>query len=178
MKVNKTVTLAMATPLFALLGAASTFAGEPQPTGYVMNFFEDSAQGAAVGDGAYENVIRELTKKDARGARRVADQVNLCVAYAKTGQLTKATEACDTALAIAGKRSMYTSSSGFYHAERNRIREERAITLINRGVLHAVFGDDDRATEMFETAHDLDADIDSAALNLLVLQRELVERDT
>jgi len=177
MKVNTTGKLA-ATALLGLLGPVGAMADEALPTGYVMSYFADAAQGAAVEDGAYEIVIDKLTRKDARGARRIADQVNLCVAYTKTKQLDEATRACDEALAMAGRRIVRPNSVGFYHSDRNRASEERAIALVNRGVLHAVAGDVDLARELFEAADDLDTSVDAAAMNLLVLQRELAERDS
>ena len=143
-----------------------------------MNFYANSAEGAAVDEGAYETVIEKLTRKDARGARRIADQVNLCVAYTKTRQLEQATRACDQALAMAGRRVVRPNLAGYYHAERNIANEQRAIALVNRGVLHAVAGDADIARELFEMADDLDTSVDSGAVNLLVLQRELAERDS
>ena len=178
MKINRKRNMMMTLTLFGLLGPAAALADKPLPTGYVMNYFSDSAQGAAVEDGAYEVVINKLTKKNARGARRIADQVNLCVAYTKTKQLDKAVTACDQALAMAGRRPMRPNSVGFYHADKHRGNEQRAIALVNRGVLHAVAGDDDMAKAMFEKADGLDVEVEAAALNLLVLQREMAERDS
>jgi tetratricopeptide (TPR) repeat protein len=178
MKINRKQNMMIMMTLSGLLGPVAAVADEPLPTGYVMNYFADSAQGAAVGDGAYEVVIKKLTKKDAMGARRIADQVNLCVAYTKTKQLDRAVTACDQALVMAGRRPVRLNTVGFYHADKYRANEQRAIALVNRGVLHAVAGDDDMAKSMFEKAGDLDVDFEAAALNLLVLQREMAERDS
>ena len=163
---------------FGLLGWNVTVANELAPTGYVMNFYLDSAQGAAVEDGAYERAIKTLTKKDTQGARRIADQVNLCVAYTKTRQLDEATEACDLALAMAGKRFIRPNLTGFDRAEKYRANEEKAIALVNRGVLYAIAGNSNLAKEMFETAEEIGTNSDTAATNLLVLQRDIAERDS
>lgn len=182
MKTNFTHTrLAMATlsvaALFGVLGPAAAQADGELPKGYIMNVFGDTAMGTAVEGGAYETVIEKLTEKDARGARRIADQVNLCVAYAKTKQIDKATESCDRALEMAGT-TVRRASFETLRAAQARANDQRAIALINRGVLHAVVGEDDKAQDLFEAAANLGTDNTSAALNLLVLQRELAEKDT
>jgi tetratricopeptide (TPR) repeat protein len=178
MKINRKRNTMMILTLSGLLGPAAAVADQSLPTGYVMNYFADSAQGTAVGDGAYEVVIKKLTKKDAMGARRITDQINLCVAYTKTKQLDKAVTACDQALVMASRRPTRLNSVGFNYAIKHRASEQRAIALVNRGVLHAVAGDDDMAKAMFEKADDLDVEVEAATLNLLVLQREIAERDS
>ena len=174
--------LAMATlsvaALFGVLGPASAVADDEAPKGYIMNFYADSAHGAAVEDGAYEVVIDKLEARSTDSARRVAAAVNLCVAYTKTKQIDKATETCDHALEIAGKAVRRISFNDSFRAAQARALDERAIALINRGVLYAVAGKDEQAKEMFEMANSLSDRNESAALNLLVLQREVAEKDT
>ena len=164
--------------LIALLGSASVMAEPTAPKGFVMNYYEDAAQGALVEDGAYEAVIDRLAAHSTDSARRVADQINLCVAYTKTKQIEKATESCDMALAKAGKAVTRNSMLESYRAAKERAAAEKAIALINRGVLHAVNGETTEAKELFELAADLQTDNESAEMNLLVLQRELAEKDS
>ena len=93
---NKARLKAMAA-LLGLMATSTAMAGEEVTTSYIMNFYADSAHGAAIGDGAYEQVIADLGARDTRAAARVASQINLCIAYTKTNQIDKATEACDAA---------------------------------------------------------------------------------
>jgi len=164
--------------MMSLFGSAGVMAETDAPTGFVMNYYEDAAQGALVEDGAYETVIDRLAARSTDSARRVADQINLCVAYTKTKQLDKATESCDYALAKAGKRVSRNSLLESHTAAQERANAERAIALINRGVLHAVNGETDEARELFELAAGLETRNESAEANLLVLQREIAEKDS
>jgi tetratricopeptide (TPR) repeat protein len=178
MKMNFTRKGPALAALISLLGTASVMAETGAPTGFVMNYYEDTAQGALVEDGAYEAVINRLAMRSTDSARRVADQINLCVAYTKTKQIDKATVSCDLALARAGKKVSRQSLLESYRTARERADAERAIALINRGVLHAVNGETEEARELFELAADLETRNESAEMNLLVLQRELAEKDS
>jgi Flp pilus assembly protein TadD len=178
MKANFTRKAPALAALTALLGPASVMAETGSPTGFVMNYYEDAAQGALVEDGAYQTVIDRLAARTTDGARRVADQINLCVAYTKTKQIDKATESCDLALARAGKSVIRSSLYESRRVARARADEERAIALINRGVLYAVTGDVQEARELFELAADLQTRNESAEMNLVMLQKEIAEKDT
>lgn len=178
MKINFTRKGPALAALISLLGSASAMAETGAPTGFVMNYYEDAAQGALVEDGAYEAVINRLAARSTDSARRVADQINLCVAYTKTKQIEKATVSCDLALDRAGKTVVRHSLLESHRAAKERADLERAIALINRGVLHAVKGETDEARELFELAADLQMRNESAEMNLLVLQRELAEKDS
>ena len=54
----------------------------------------------------------------------------------------------------------------------------RAIALTNRGVLHAVSGETDKARLMFEMALMLNSKEESARTNLLFLQRDTATKDS
>lgn len=178
MKIDMKRKMTTLVPILGLLGSAGSLADEQLPSGYVMNFYMDSAQAASVKRGAYERVIEKLEKEDSRAAIRVADQLNLCIAYTKTKQLDKATEACDTALAKAGKRIRRGSLSRSAQEATQAANTERAIALINRGVLYAVAGDSDQAKAMFETAASLDTRNEAADINLQILQKDIAESDS
>lgn len=178
MKMNITRKGPALAALISMLGSASAMAETGAETGFVMNYYEDAAQGALVEDGAYEAVIDRLAARSTDSARRVAEQINLCVAYTKTKQIDKATESCDLALAKAGKTVSRHSLFESHRAAKARADAERAMALINRGVLHAVNGEMDEARELFELAAALQAQNEAAETNLLVLQREIAEQDS
>ena len=159
------------TSCLALLafGASGSVVAESNDPRYTMTVIRDVAQGASVVKGDYEKAITRIT------GRRVAlnpfaEFTNLCVAYAKSGKIDAADEACDTALAIVRdpdweRRSGVLSGYG----EQTR-RKYLALALSNRGVLHAIRGDESAAEKSFDEAIKLDQRNTAPRVNLARLE--------
>lgn len=137
----------------ALLGTSPVTAAEENLRGYVMIVYSDRAQGEFVLEGNHEKAISALLRRHDGSPARFADQVNLCVAFAKTRQLEKATRFCDLALASSSSqaRRRVTNYALGQHV-RQVAATDRAIALTNRGVLHAIAGETDAAQDLFEEA--------------------------
>lgn len=154
--------------LLALGASGSVFAESNDPR-YTMTVIRDAAQGASVVSGNYQKAIARITN------RRVtpdpfAESTNLCVAYAKIGEIDKADAACDTALAIVQDPN-WAHRSGVLtgHGEKTR-RKYLALALSNRGVLHAIRGDESSAERNFDEAMQLDRKNDVPRVNLARLE--------
>lgn len=143
--------------------------GQSNDPRYTMTVIRDVAQGASVVKGDYEKAIARIT------SRRVtlnpfAEFTNLCVAYAKSGQIDEADAACDSALAIIRDPDWERRSgvqSGY--SEQTR-RKYLALALSNRGVLHAIRGDESAAEKSFDEAIKLDQRNTAPRVNLARLE--------
>ncbi len=140
----------LVTSLFSATTLAQPEAAQP----YTMTVVQDKAYGYAVTRGKYENAIRKITNNGNRSRGRFADQVNLCVAYAKTVDMEKAGAACDKALSDVRDRRPKKSASSDGTAI-HAYRHDLAIALSNRGVLRAVAGEVELAREDFVAAIEL-----------------------
>jgi Flp pilus assembly protein TadD len=155
--------------LAALFISVPIGAQETDPT-YTMTIIIDAAHGNKVAAGKYERAIEKITAtKSARDP--YSRHTNLCVAYTKTGELDKATKACEAALAIslAGNkpRSSYLGS-----AQSERLaRTYRALALSNLGVLHAAKGSMDTARDKFRKALELESGLSAPKTNLARLAK-------
>ena len=144
------------TALLASLFAAAPLAAEETDPAYTMTVIIDAAHGNKVAAGKYERAIEKIiARKSTRDS--YSQQTNLCVAYTKTGELDKATEACQGALAITldGKVD----------------RVYRAVALSNLGVLHAAKGSQDIARRTFLEALDLNSGLSAPKTNLARVAR-------
>ena len=136
----------------ALIACAPLSAQEVEPA-YTMTVIVDAAHGGKVAAGKYERAIEKITASK-RARDSYSRHTNLCVAYTKTGELDKATEACEAALAITREtRSPRRSYPGLAHSEKaNRVY--LALALSNLGVVHAAKGNPEIARRTFREAMD------------------------
>lgn len=137
-----------------------------------MMAIEDSAQGALVKAGRYEEAIKRISARPVRGDAFAANN-NLCIAYAKTMALYEAVIACEAAVDSRElrKRAAFQHSS----VARQKLRD-RAIALSNRGVLRFAIGDLEGAREDFEASIALDSGLEEPGENLLRLQAASIAR--
>lgn len=155
-----------------LVGSDFAFAHEPDKP-YSMTVIVDAAQGRKVQAGHYEAAIARLTSPSARRIRdEFALHTNLCVAYLKTGNLSLAEAACESALTTiveTDRRPAYYSHipDGAEHV----LDEYRALAFSNRGVVKAIQGDTDSALADFEAAHSLNKRSRTAKSNIERLDR-------
>lgn len=161
------------TALLASLIAAAPLAAEEADPAYTMTVIIDAAHGSKVAAGKYERAIEKITaRKTARDA--YYRQTNLCVAYTKTGELEKATEACEAALAITlGGKKPRSSYLGTVPSERIE-RMYLAVALSNLGVLHAAKGSPDFARRSFREALELETGLSAPKINLARLAKDKV----
>lgn len=162
-----------------LLGSLTAHAAEPPPQGYVMIVYSDLSHGKKIMRGAPEEVIARLSRRIDGPKSGVADQINLCVAYAKTKQIDLATTHCDAAVAESSRAANRGRSSNMFGRQEARAAlTDRAIALSNRGVLHALLGESDKATLLFEMAMSFEATEEYAQNNLARLEASIVESDS
>ncbi len=155
--------------LFAALSAQAD--GQP-PQGFVMTVYSDAAQGDKILGGSTAEAIEKLSAKQGARSKYLQAQVNLCVAYAQTKQLDLAVEACDSAIESSAKEARRIERAKRFGRDSERVANTgRAIALSNRGVLHALAGERQRAEQMFEMAVALQSNEASALANLAVLER-------
>lgn len=136
----------------ALTVSVCSYAGETKPA-YIMTAYLDSAHGRKVVNGQYARAIDKITTSSARRASTFESKANLCVAYANTGDYDSATEVCDEALAKVRQRVGNKPTRELPRID----RIDLAIALTNRGVLHALTGDLQRARVAFLEARELKA---------------------
>ena len=155
--------------LAALIVSAPLAAQETDPA-YTMTVIIDAAHGGKVAAGKYERAIEKITAtKSARDP--YSRHTNLCVAYTKTGELDKATEACEAALAITlGSKKPRSGHLGSAQFERNE-RMYRALALSNLGVLHAAKGSPEIARNTFRKALELESGLSAPRINLARLAK-------
>ena len=151
--------------VLALALASTTGLADTNGPKYTMTVFEDIRQGAKIIDGEYEQAIEKITanpsKKDA-----IRVETNLCVAYAKAGEVELAEKSCDAAItAIEGKKRFTQYAIGM-ETNRDARRRYLAIALSNRGVVKAVKGDLESARKDFDEALQLDSRLAAAKTNL------------
>lgn len=156
--------------LAACLVSAPLVAHEAGPA-YTMTVIIDAAHGSKVAAGKYERAIEEITaRKSTRDP--YSRQTNLCVAYTKMGELDKATEACEAALAITlGSKKPRSSYLGSAQSERIE-RVYLAVALSNLGVLHAAKGSPDFARKSFREALQLETSLSAPRINLARLAKD------
>ncbi len=151
--------------LLAALGLANVATADV--AGYTMTVWTDAAHGSKVVSGHYAKAIERLTRSPKRFSNDYEGQTNLCVAYAKTGELEKAVASCDQAIAVIEDGMLDIADSRFVprYAEKQK-SIALAIALSNRGVLYVAQGRYEQASDDFRNAADLDTKVTAAAVNL------------
>ncbi len=118
---------------------------------YQMAVFSDMAHGMKILSGKYDQAIAKI-HNNARSADELHIQTNLCVAYAKSGDIEAAEDACDEAVVAAeALGNSHVSSFVGVSSAQQRARY-LAIALSNRGVVKAISGDLEAAKEDFDAA--------------------------
>ena len=167
-QLNKTtiVSLAPLAMLAATLLAGPTNAGEKEPA-YTMTVFSDTGYGRKVTRGKYAEAIEKITAPSYRLRDKFESKHNLCVAYAKSGDLDNAAQSCDAAIALMrGKLSRMSRTTRKVFLEELSYDAYLAMALSNRGVLYALNGDRDRARSDFQEALELKAGTSAPKVNL------------
>lgn len=145
--------------------SVDAIADEEKANPFAMTVLIDQAQGSRIVNGAYPRAIERLTK-NSKSLTRHENLNNLCVAYAKTRQISEALESCDAAIDILQTKIERFSGKTSRDDIRQVLQSDLSIALSNRGVLFAVAGDHGRAREYFEAAMDLPVNRSSARQNL------------
>ena len=154
----------------SLLACAPLAAQESDPS-YTMTVIIDAAHGGKVASGQYERAIEKITASKSK-RDPYSKHTNLCVAYTKTGELEKATDACEAALALTrDKKSPRRSKLGPAYAGRAD-RVYLALALSNLGVLHAAKGSPEIARKTFREALELDTGLSAPKVNLARLAKD------
>ena len=168
--------------LVSLCATVTVQASERPAEGYIMTVYEDLAQGQAILVGSPGAVIDALTATDSDRKLSFAEKVNLCVAYTKVKRIDDATVACDAAMMASHKEAQrIRRMTSKLYANPGDARDVVMLALSNRGVLHALTGEQEKARELFEQALDLpsrrsDSQIrTSAAQNLARLGDKLAD---
>lgn len=142
--------------LFATLSTEAA-AHDAPANPYTMAVIIDEAYGRAVSSGKYDAAIEKITNGSNRSSDFFSSQVNLCVAYAKTMEIEKASTACDAA--IAHLRKQESRVSRIRNTRNLAVRTYRSnlsAALSNRGVLLAATGKTALARDDFVAAINLD----------------------
>ena len=135
----------------ALLGTSAMADGaDPK---FTMTTIIDSDHGRVVAAGDYEQAIEKIAALD-NANNEFFNNINLCVAYTKTNNLSDAVIACNSAVDQASEMTIDRRSDWSEAAQERVISKYRAMALSNRGVLHAVLGDIKLAREDFMEALD------------------------
>jgi tetratricopeptide (TPR) repeat protein len=169
-KRNRIVAVSRPLTLVAALIACAPISAHEVDPAYTMTIIIDAAHGSKVAAGEYERAIEKITASNSK-RDRYSKQTNLCVAYTKTGELDKATDACEAALAIMlDDRKPGRSYLGPKQAEKAD-RVYTALALSNLGVLHAAKGRPERARKSFRKALELETGLSAPETNLERLER-------
>lgn len=142
--------------LFAATISTPVSAEVPAITPFTMTVISDAAYGHSVVSGKYQRAIDKLTRDGRLLKDEFADQTNLCVAYTKTRDIQRASDACNAAIAHVKKREARVLKTSNRHSAKLRAYQSNlAVALSNRGVLLAATGDAELARQDFLTALDL-----------------------
>lgn len=116
----------------------SSVQADEGPKAYTMMVISDAARGKLVTKGKFSDAIERLMMTTMSSDDFEAHN-NLCVSYTKTGDLEKAAEACDAA--VASRADLTRAAERRLALTKSQIQREQAIALSNRGVLRAIDGD-------------------------------------
>lgn len=147
--------------------AAPSVAGEQ----YRMSVISDSAYGVSILRGKYQKAIARLSMVDI--SDELFDNINLCVALTKSGQLEEAIRICEAAVDAAHKLTPTRSSGVLTGLEKQRRNRYIAITLSNRGVVRALQGNIELARKDFLDALEANRYASDARANLARLESGL-----
>jgi tetratricopeptide (TPR) repeat protein len=128
-----------------------------------------------VAAGNYEQAIKKLSAPNSDNDA-FFKATNLCVAYTKTGNFAAARTACDVAVEKA-RHMDYEKRSQI--SRRFQVKTRKiylAIALTNRGVLHAVTGDVERAQQAFSEALNTSEDAKQAKINMAKLDEVVAKQ--
>jgi Flp pilus assembly protein TadD len=155
-----------------LLTALSCFSAtvSADETAFTMTTIIDSAHGAEIVAGKYEQAIEKIAAID-DDESKFFNSTNLCVAYTKTGNVADAVLACDTAIEQANSMSFDRQSYLSRHAQERMRNKYLALALSNRGVLHAATGDVELARQDFVEALGVSARLSVVKTNLARLEK-------
>ena len=179
----KTRNIRYGTTLMTLvwLAAASSVHANDQPAGrFVMTVYENKAQGRAILEGSPQAIIDRVAKENGDAGLSFEENVNLCVALTQVKRVADATQACDAAVHASHKearRIKRMASPAFVPS--GETKDVIVLALTNRGVLHAITGEHDKARELFEEALDLQTRRSNAQLranaagNLALLEMDV-----
>lgn len=142
---NKPTTLLVL--LMAALAGSTAHAKDYIPFSVVV--IEDAAEGDTLMQRDADAAIDKLTANTARLAR-FPEHNNLCVAYIVAKDAAAAREACERAVTTGERRAR---DAGTWRGP--AFRRDYAISLTNRGVLHALTGHAELAAADFKAAHRL-----------------------
>jgi tetratricopeptide (TPR) repeat protein len=118
---------------------------------YEMAVYADSAHGQNILSGRFDQAIDKIRPKT-HGTDALLAQTNLCVAFAKSGDIEAADKACDKAVVLA-KSLRKVRRTDFRNETSAQIRARYvAVALSNRGVVKAVQGDLEAARKDFDAA--------------------------
>ncbi len=160
--VKRLLAVCAAVMVFAPISMAVT-----KESTYTMMVVENFAYGKSILSGRYELAINRLAKRGSRYADNFETQTNLCVAYTKSGQLSKAEDACNAAVDLIQRhRAFENSGRSVSEDEFADAHRDFAIALSNRGVLLAAMGQADDAARDFREAEGLGSGLDAPSINL------------
>lgn len=164
LRLSGLVALAFSHSAFADTARAADKDADVKP--YAMTVHEDRAYGHSILKGKLDHAIKKLSA-NAKTSARPENATNLCVAYAKAGDLERAIAACDVAIAeLTSKKLAIDKHPNRYDELRILVQTDLSIALSNRGVLFAVKGEHDKARKNFLTAMQLEYDRSRAEDNL------------
>jgi hypothetical protein len=151
----------------ASLALAAPLAQAEMTTGaFEMVVYTGSTQGEHLIEGDWEAA---MALDEAVSKTRFAALNDRCVSLTVARDLERAEVVCNDAVRAA-RRSGASNAPGYVNRGiATDSRTNRAMAHTNRGVLHALQGEGEKARADFETAMDLSATIVAAAANLEVL---------
>ncbi len=160
---NKTIkhALPLAAAVFAF--AAGPAAADELDPKLTVTFITDAAEGRAIRKAQYDVAAEKLENSSARGINEFYVANNLCVSYLKIGEVSKATESCDAAVARIEKLVKENRNSSSVLADYETML---AIALSNRGVAYVVNDMHEQARTDFNAALEIKAEMRQPKVNL------------
>lgn len=157
--------VAAITAVVSLALASTTGLADTNDPKFTMTVFDNNSHGAKIVAGKYEQAIEKITAQRSKNdAIRV--ETNLCVAYAKAGEVELAEKSCDAAIAAIESKKRFTRYAVGMETHRDARRRYLALALSNRGVIKAVKGEFESARKDFDEALQLDTRLAAAKTNL------------
>ncbi|MDX1499610.1 MAG: hypothetical protein R3176_06920 [Woeseiaceae bacterium] len=156
------VGVAYAILAFAAVPAAA--AADAEDPRYVLGVIEDTAYAETIIDGDYATAIAAIDTKRRHLLNRFYAANNLCVALVAARDFDRAAPVCNGAVEMLQPRAKAVRRGSA--AEYARLT---AIALSNRGVMHALNGDEGAARSDFGAARELGARLEAPRVNLAKL---------
>lgn len=134
---------------------------------FTMTVFDDTSSGRKVVVGQYSAAIEDVNSSGRSADNNFELLTSLCVAYAKSGDLEKASSSCDAAIARVVKRKRAIIRNAQSRGLGAQIYSRYlAVALANRGVLYAAAGQRQLAREKFEQALEMKTELTAPEINL------------